>query len=238
VTAIPFSKMQAQGNDFVILDGRAYSLPPLTDEFVRKITERRYGIGCDQLLVMLPDDEADIHLRIFNSDGSEAENCGNGLRCVASLLLGDDDIPGMSLRIADRTVRAEKHQGQVRVHMGAATIISHGDSYVDVRIGNPHRVFFEAVEEFPEDKNIEIISGRISDDVYVDIIERGTGHTPACGSGACAIATAIWSMDKHTRPQIIHMPGGDVVVSGTPDSIILEGTVSFVFAGEYRIPRS
>jgi diaminopimelate epimerase len=227
--------MQAQGNDFVILDDRASKLPELTREFVRGISERRYGIGCDQLLVIFSDDKADIQLRIFNNDGSEAGNCGNGLRCVASLLL-DKGPSTLSIRIIDRIVRAEKHHDRIRVHMGAATVTDRTGSHVDVEIGNPHRIFFEATEKFPEDRNIEIISGQIGDDVYVDIIERGIGHTPSCGSGACAVAAAIWIAEEHTRPQTIHMPGGDVVVSGTPESIILEGPVSLVFTGKYHSP--
>jgi len=236
MSLLPFTKMQAQGNDFVILDSRTNKLPELTREFVRNICERRYGIGCDQLLAIFPDDSADIQLRIFNNDGSEAGNCGNGLRCVASLLLEEDGSSSLSIKITDRIVRAEKNDERIRVHMGTATVTDCTDNHVDVEIGNLHRVFFEATEEFPEDRNIEIISGQIGDDVYVDIIERGTGHTLACGSGACAIATAIWSMDKHTRPQTIHMSGGDVVVSGSPASIILEGPASLVFTGEYHSP--
>ncbi len=233
MSTITFTKMQAQGNDFVILDARTSTLPELTPAFVRNICERRYGIGCDQLLILFPDDDADIRLRIFNNDGSEAGNCGNGLRCVASLLLNDSKSSAMSIRINDRLVQAEKNGDRMRVHMGAANITAHTESHVDIDIGNPHRVLFETTEEFPDDRNIEIISGQVGDDVYVDIIERGAGRTPACGSGACAIATAIWIVDKHTRPQTIHMPGGEVVVSGTPDSIILEGPVVRVFTGEY-----
>lgn len=236
MNSLSFIKMQAQGNDFVILDGRSAKLPELTTEFVRNISERRYGIGCDQLLTMFPDDSADIQLRIFNNDGSEAENCGNGLRCVASLLFGEDKASAaISIKITDRIVRAERSGERICVHMGAAIITDRTDSHVDVEIGNPHRVLFEAMEEFPEDRNIEIISGQVGDDVYVDIIERGAGHTPACGSGACAIAAAIWSVDEHTRPQTIHMPGGDVLVSGNPDSVTLEGPVSLVFTGKYYI---
>jgi len=237
MSSLPFTKMQAQGNDFIILDGRTDSLPDLTTEFIRNITERRYGIGCDQLLAILPNAEADFHLRIFNNDGSEAENCGNGLRCVASLFLADHKSGTLSIRIADRMIRAEKRQDRICVHMGAATVTNRAGSYVDVEIGNPHRVFFTATETLPEDRNIEIVSGQIGDDVYVDIIERGSGHTLACGSGACAVASAIWSMEGHTRPQTIHMSGGDVVVSGTPDAIILEGSVTLVFTGEYCIPK-
>jgi len=231
---LPFTKMQAQGNDFVILDGRTNPLPELTRELVRRISERHYGVGCDQLLAIFPDDGAGIHLRIFNNDGYEAENCGNGLRCIAGLLLNDDKST-LPIRIADRIVRTERHHHQIRVHMGAATVTDRTDSHIDIEIGNPHRVFFEGTEKFPEDRNIEIISGQIGDDAYVDIIERGTGHTLACGSGACAVAAAIWTVEEHTRPLTVHMPGGDVVVSGAPDAIMLEGTVSFVFSGKYRI---
>lgn len=234
MSTLTFTKMQAQGNDFVILDARANNLPKLTREFVRNISERRYGIGCDQLLILFPDDDADIRLRVFNNDGSEAENCGNGLRCVASLFLNGDNPPAISIKMENRLIQAEKNGDRIRVHMGAATIIEHTERHVDIDIGNPHRVFFEATETFPDDRNIEIISGQIGDDVYVDIIERGAGRTPACGSGACAITTAIWLLERHTRPQTIHMSGGDVEVSGTPDSIILEGTVALVFTGEYQ----
>jgi len=236
MSILTFTKMQAQGNDFVILDARANMLPELTCAFVRNICERRYGIGCDQLLLLFPDDDANIRLQIFNNDGSEAENCGNGLRCVANLLLNGDKPPMMSIKMMDRLVQAEKSGNQIRVHMGAANVTAHTESYVDIDIGNPHRVFFANTEELPDDRNIEIISGQVGDNVYADIIERGAGRTPACGSGACAIATAIWVVDKHTRPQTIHMPGGKVVVSGTPGSIILEGPVARVFTGEYHIP--
>jgi len=233
---LPFTKMQAQGNDFVILDGRIDTLPELTREFVRRISERHYGIGCDQLLAIFPDNDADIHLRIFNNDGSEAENCGNGLRCIASLLLNDDKST-LSIRITDRIVRTEKHHNRIRVYMGGATVTNRTGSHIDIEIGNPHRVFFESTEKFPEDRNIEIISGQIGDDAYVDIIERGAGHTLACGSGACAVAAAIWTVEEHARPLTVHMPGGDVVVSGAPDAIMLEGSVSLVFTGKYCIPK-
>lgn len=235
MSMLAFTKMQAQGNDFVILDNRANKLPELTREFIREISERRYGIGCDQLLIISPDDDADLRLRIFNNDGSEAENCGNGLRCIAHLLSDGDSSLTLSIRMMDRLVQTEKDGGRIRVHMGAVTVTDHTEKHVDIELGNPHRIFFEATEKFPDDRNIEIISGQVGDDVYVDIIERGAGRTPACGSGACAIAAAIWTMGKHTRPQTIHMSGGDVIVSGTLDSIILEGTVSFVFSGEYCV---
>ena len=81
---IPFSKMHGLGNDFVIIDAVSRPLA-LTPEQIRFIADRHIGIGCDQLLVVEParDPGADFRYRIFNADGSEAEQCGNGARCFA-----------------------------------------------------------------------------------------------------------------------------------------------------------
>jgi diaminopimelate epimerase len=182
---------------------------------------------------MLPDDQTNAILRIFNNDGSEAANCGNGLRCVADLLMREMNKSQVSIALQDRIVKAERTEDGVRVEMGAAKITDQTKAHVDVDLGNKHRVFFEATEEFPTDCNIEIVTGQISDHVFIDIIERGTGHTPACGSGACATAAAIWHIEEHNRPQTIEMPGGTVTVSGSLDNMVLEGTVSQTFEGLY-----
>ncbi len=233
MNGLAFTKMQAQGNDFVVLDGRKSPLPALDAENIRAMADRRLGIGCDQVLVLLPDERTDTRLRIFNSDGSEAEHCGNGLRCVGWLLMAGRQAAQARIRLADRIVTARRGNAGIRVQMGAGRVTARTGAHVDVDLGNPHSVFFEAVESFPEDRNIEIVSGQIGDDVYADIIERGVGRTPACGTGACAIAVAVWEMSGHTRPQRIHMPGGVVTVSGRADDIVLEGPVYEVFSGFY-----
>ncbi|MDX8395238.1 MAG: diaminopimelate epimerase [Mariprofundaceae bacterium] len=227
--------MQAQGNDFIILNGLTSTLPKLDDAFVRKITERRYGIGCDQLLVLTPHASADAHMRIFNNDGSEAGNCGNGLRCVGSLLMSELNKDSISIALNDRIVRASQNEHGIRVEMGAAVITNETDAHVDVDLGNPHSVFFEAIESFPADRNIEMITGQVADHVYVDIIERGVGHTPACGSGACATAVAIWHKEGRERPLTVEMPGGEVRVSGSKDNLLIEGVVSTIFHGKFLL---
>lgn len=236
---IPFTKMQAQGNDFVILNGLGNELPELSEDFIRAVTERRYGIGCDQLLVLHPsanrEQSADAAMQIFNSDGSEAANCGNGLRCVGDLLIRELGKDAVTIALADRTVMARRTENGIAVEMGEAKVGEKTEAHVDIAIGNKHRVFFEATESFPEDINIEIITGQIADHVYLDIIERGAGRTPACGSGACAATAAIWHVEGHTRPQTIEMPGGEVTVSGTPENMILEGSVETVFTGDFNI---
>ncbi|TQV70768.1 diaminopimelate epimerase [Exilibacterium tricleocarpae] len=82
-----FTKMQGLGNDFVVVDAISQRIK-LTGEKVRKIADRRFGVGCDQLLVVeVPNNpEVDFHYRIYNGDGTEVENCGNGARCFAKFV--------------------------------------------------------------------------------------------------------------------------------------------------------
>jgi len=235
MSLLPFIKMQAQGNDFIILNGLNDLLPELNERFVRRITERRYGIGCDQLLVLQACESADAAMRIFNNDGSEAANCGNGLRCVGELLMQLSGKESVSIALADRIVSSSRTAKGICIDMGPAVITRQSDSHLDVDIGNAHSVFFEAIDDFPRDRNIEIVTGQVADHVYIDIIERGAGHTPACGSGACATAAAIWHAEKHNRPLTIEMPGGTVTVSGSIDGLVLEGVVKQTFAGTFAL---
>ncbi|MFL0801169.1 MAG: diaminopimelate epimerase [Agarilytica sp.] len=80
-----FTKMHGAGNDFVMLDGISQKLPHLSAEKIRKLADRNFGVGCDQVLIVEPPrtKDADFRYRIFNQDGGEVENCGNGARCFA-----------------------------------------------------------------------------------------------------------------------------------------------------------
>jgi diaminopimelate epimerase len=89
--ATAFLKMHGAGNDFAIFDARHVALA-MPAERVRRLADRHRGIGCDQLIVMEPSDKADVFMRIFNPDGSEAEACGNATRCVAQLMGGSATI--------------------------------------------------------------------------------------------------------------------------------------------------
>jgi diaminopimelate epimerase len=82
---LPFTKMHGLGNDFVVLDALRGPLPPLTPERIRRLADRHFGAGCDQVLLVAPPDTAgaDFRYRIFNHDGGEVEQCGNGARCFA-----------------------------------------------------------------------------------------------------------------------------------------------------------
>ncbi len=83
---IPFVKMHGNGNDFVIIDNIKQNFrKDIT--LIKKLANRRIGIGCDQLILIEKSAEYDAFMRIYNNDGSEAEMCGNAARCVASLLM-------------------------------------------------------------------------------------------------------------------------------------------------------
>jgi diaminopimelate epimerase len=119
---LEFAKMHGIGNDFVVVDNTARRLD-LSGESVRRIADRRRGIGFDQLLLVEPVDggDAQVRLRIFNSDGEEVGQCGNGVRCVAVFMRDRDIASGneMAIETGDRVVRAHIHgDDSVTVDMG------------------------------------------------------------------------------------------------------------------------
>ena len=117
-----FEKMHGIGNDFVVLGG-AGSTPALSPEIIRRISDRRFGVGCDQVLVAAAPalDGAHVAMRIFNADGTEAEQCGNGVRCFAKYVRGHGLVSADPIRVetAGRIVEAALlDDGRVRVEMG------------------------------------------------------------------------------------------------------------------------
>lgn len=230
--SLNFVKMQAQGNDFVIVDGLKTELPSFTEEMVKKLCDRRFGIGCDQLLLLKPHDKADALMVIYNADGSQAANCGNGLRCVGELLMRKEKTNEVKVALADRVVQISREGSSVQVRMGKALIEKVNADYTDVNIGNTHRVYFQN-EQVTDDRNVEVVSEYDEQHAKIRIYERGAGETLACGSGACAVALSIWHKVGKSEPLTIEMPGGEVVVSLDNGVITLIGKVAFVYQGVY-----
>jgi diaminopimelate epimerase len=163
---LPFTKMHGLGNDFVVIDARNRALGPtrshLSEDQKRRIADRRRGIGCDQLIVLEGSARADVFMRIYNPDGSEAGACGNATRCVAGRLMAESGVD----RIVVETISGllETHaadRGDITVDMGAARtgwrdipLAQECDTLhlpvrlgpltdpVGVNVGNPHAVFF------------------------------------------------------------------------------------------------
>ena len=118
-----FTKMHGQGNDFVVLDGVSTPVS-LTTEEVRFLADRHRGVGCDQLLLVEKPGSAenDFRYRIFNADGGEVEQCGNGARCFARFVLDQGLTAKRSIRVETAsgviTPRIEE-SGRITVNMGA-----------------------------------------------------------------------------------------------------------------------
>jgi diaminopimelate epimerase len=118
---LAFHKMVGAGNDFVVVDARAAPLAPGA-ALVRRLADRREGVGCDQLLVIGPgpDQDTAFGYRIWNADGGEVEQCGNGARCLA-LLWATELSPGATefrMHSAGGVVAARMHDGEAAVAMG------------------------------------------------------------------------------------------------------------------------
>ena len=124
---LQFSKYQGLGNDFILLEGRSGQLSAAICEpdpaWVRRLCDRRFGIGADGIILALPPLAAgELRMRIFNADGSEAEMCGNGIRCLARFLADSDgDGAGRTWRIetaAGMIIPTLLADGQIQVDMG------------------------------------------------------------------------------------------------------------------------
>jgi len=120
---IGFTKMHGLGNDFVVIDTISQPLE-LSPEQCRYIADRHLGVGCDQILLVEParDKHTDFYYRIFNADGSEVEQCGNGARCFAMFVrnkgLTDKQVIDVGTNSGNIRLHVEENN-MVRVNMGA-----------------------------------------------------------------------------------------------------------------------
>ncbi len=122
-----FTKMHGTGNDFVVLDGFAQPLA-LDAARIRALADRHFGIGCDQVLLLEPATQTGAHARyrIFNADGGEVEQCGNGSRCAADYLLRSKRVSGESVRLqslAGELIVYVDKPGHYRVDMGVPEFV-------------------------------------------------------------------------------------------------------------------
>jgi diaminopimelate epimerase len=158
---LPFRKMHGTGNDFVMFDGRKKALTLMPDQ-VKRLCDRRFGIGCDQLVILTPSKTADVGMEIYNADGSKISTCGNASRCVGDILLREKNKPSVTIETDAGILTADRAQGdQVRVNMGSPKWdwreIPLSESRntlhlglevggladpVAVNMGNPHAIFF------------------------------------------------------------------------------------------------
>ena len=253
---LPFIKMHGLGNDYVYIDCFLKTTAEIiakTDlaALARAVSDRHFGIGSDGLVLIQPSKEADARMRIFNADGSEAEMCGNAIRCVAKYLyengLCRDEYMQIETLAGIRTLTLQvdnEKVEQVTVNMGKPVIrpdsIQVGMDpigYTAVSMGNPHAVFFrESLPQLPDDTNVEFVQVRNRHELDVRVIERGSGETLACGTGACAAAVAAIYHNLTDRTVTVHLPGGDLLIRWETNlsPVFMTGSATEVFRGDFR----
>jgi diaminopimelate epimerase len=260
MASVPFVKATACGNDFLILD--IAHAPSDIHSFTRQICDRHNGVGADGVEWVLPATDADLRVRLLNSDGSEAEISGNGTRCVAAWYCAENERDSVVIRtgagLKTCTVMArDGNTFQFRSSMGAPQVgdefpikFTYGEvSGVPVSMGNPHYVVlvaefelgWQAVAEqiskhhdFKYGMNVELVKRLDPSNIEVRFYERGVGETMSSGTGSCAAAVASIHSGKAKSPVRVHGPGGVQTVEWSSE-VFLTGPASLLCRGEFFV---
>jgi len=243
VPLIAFAKMEGAGNDFVVLDATQKHFD-LSREQLRRLADRHFGVGCDQVLVVekatRPD--ADFRYRIFNADGGEVEQCGNGARCFVKYVHAKGLTKKKEIRVetlGGMIVPRLEDDGEVSVDMGPPKMESPlvqplevGGLRVELAIlsmGNPHAVqlaldvetapvatqgpLLERHPRFPQRVNAGYMQVLDRHAIKLRVFERGAGETLACGTGACAAVVSGIARGLLESPVRVQTRGGTLTIA-------------------------
>jgi diaminopimelate epimerase len=241
-----FTKMHGCGNDFIVIDG-----PVEIDRArARALCDRRTGIGADGILVIGVPDGRRWPLVIHNADGSIADACGNGSRCVARYVLDREGGSGLELDTASGIVRAWRDPEGIGIELAAPQLGDvlriDGRDARTVRVGNPNVMIFVddparedlvalavASTAVAGPANVGAVTPRGAGELALRVHERGVGETLACGTGSCAaVAAAITRGDVTSDTVRVRLPGGTLVVRPRGDHYELAGPAEYVFTGD------
>lgn len=250
-----FHKYSGNGNDFIILE-----LDFITSERVQKLCHRNLGIGADGVLLLTPSDKADIKMRIFNADGTEADMCGNGLRCVASFIDKKHSEPKEHYKVETKNAvySVFKKNEKMNIEMNEmkeknlydlSSFTEFTQSFF-INTGVPHLVFLtEDVKKidikergsfyryhstFPKGTNVNFLEMRDRDklEFYVRSYERGVeDETYSCGTGIVACAHALHEWFSMRGEMHFETKGGHHIVH-INEKVMFSGEVFEVYKGE------
>jgi len=237
---LPFVKMSGSGNDFIIIDNRRGMVREDPAALARRLCARRTAVGADGLVLLEEDPEVDFAWRFHNSDGSEAEMCGNAARCSARLAVEWGMAPEeLSFRTKAGIIKARVMGRRVRVELTRPfdlkpkMVLAVGERILEagyINTGVPHVVIFvndlEAADPgetgpavryhqkfAPVGTNVNFVEVRGSGSLGVRTYERGVeAETLACGTGvaAAALISSLWGF---TRPPVeVQVRSGELLV--------------------------
>lgn len=235
---IPFSKYNGCGNDFILIDNRALFFPSQNVSFIQSLCQRQKGIGADGLILLEPSKDATFRMRIFNSDGREAEMCGNGARCIVKFAQEVGLLcPPCTIQTMHSLLKAGYDGDDISIDMGIPqeiewskklSINGHPLTIHWIDTGVPHAVLFvDHLQHekwmslapkirfhpafYPKGVNVNFASIN-GDLIEVRTYERGVeGETLACGTGATAVALAAAKQTGKESPVRIKTSSGDLL---------------------------
>ena len=250
---IEFSKYHATGNDFILIDDRKKSFPVKNSHFISQLCHRNVGIGADGVILLTPSDLGDFGFRVFNSDGLEADLCGNGLCCITAFAKEKGFLQeGFSIETKKGIVASSFLENQVVIEMPKPMLKKKGislEGYEDiywVYSGVDHAVVF--VEDLrsidiekvgkkirnhsifsPSGVNVNFVEAKT---LAVRVYEKGVEkETKSCGTGAVAVAYVLKDMHNKESVCLKYLLGNLIVSLKHPP--ILKGQVKKVFSGTY-----
>lgn len=258
-SGIPFEKWQGLGNHYVVTEGADWPFA-ITPSRARLVCDPNFGVGSDGILEVVRHDDLP-EMRVWNPDGSMAENCGNGIRMVARYLAMKGALPADGrVRTGAGEVRVAVDGAVVAVDMGHARF-PNGESeeplatgagqvaLAEVSMGNPHAIIrhddpdsvvgsvgplVENAERFPQRTNVEFVRRDGPSEMTMRVWERGAGVTMACGTGACAAAVAGVRLDGMQSPVTVHLAGGDLVIDVADDlRVTMTGPAEPIYSGRF-----
>ena len=259
---VKFYKYHGAGNDFIMIDNREKTFNTKDKKYIKLLCNRSFGIGADGIILMENSKKADCFMNYYNSDGSLAEMCGNGVRCLAKFYIDITKSKKQELNIDTRAGIKKiicNIDGSFSVNMGKPNFISKdfpkNNKKIEnmlfdfVSMGNPHAISFvknlgklniketgtkvENNKIFPNKINVEFVEKIDNKNYKVKVWERGSGATLACGTGACAVFSILDKYKKIKDEIILHFPGGKLFLSKNHEgNIILRGPAEFVFEGK------
>jgi diaminopimelate epimerase len=254
---IEFFKYQGTGNDFVMIDNRDLQFPKVK-EAIKKLCDRRFGIGGDGLILLENDATTDFKMVYYNSDGNESTMCGNGGRCLVAFAHFLDIFEDQTTFTAiDGLHEAEIHNGIIKLKMIDVHSIKNIDADFELNTGSPHCVkFVETVEDYQiyengkkirnsasyyqDGINVNFVEQISENEIFIRTYERGVeDETFSCGTGATASAL-VFLKDKNQFSVKVKVLGGNLKVyaeqSGeTFKNIWLEGPAKQVFKGKINL---
>ena len=244
-----FSKMHGAGNDYIYVNCFEEKVENI-NETAKAVSDRHFGIGSDGLVLICPSDVADFRMDMYNSDGSQAEMCGNATRCVGKYVYdrGLTDKTQITLetlagiKILDLNVKDGEVQ-TVCVNMGSPELVpknipidSNLDRFIDdtdsleiEKIGPK----FETHKLFPKKINTEFAQIVDRNTVKMRVWERGAGETLACGTGACATMVAANLNGLVDDEADLVLLGGTLHIKWdkNENKVYMTGPAKFVFDG-------